>query len=375
MQIPFNRPSLDKRDYNAAAKVLKSGEIGGNGPVCRQVEDILKAVFQVKHSLLMTSCTHSLEAAVRVLRLSPGDQVILPSFAFPSAANAVLLAGAEVVFADITTDSLNIDPEDIARKITPRTRAILPVHYAGVSCNMDRILELAAEFRLYVLEDAAQCIGSKFRGKPLGSIGDIGCVSFHETKNIICGEGGTFLTDSDEFLEQADIIREKGTNRSRFLRGEIDKYYWVDIGSSYVLSELQAAILLTQLDKIESVTRKRAVIYNKYRQGLEPLESSGKISLGKIAEGCDPNYHIFYFLVERGERDSCLQRLKKAGIGATTHFYPLHLSEMGKRLGYRFGELPVTEEAFKKLIRLPIYTDLKKNEINYIIDTLIGIMS
>ncbi len=368
--IPFTKAWIDQRELEAVSQTMQLGGLGGNGPTCRLVERELEKVFQVDHALLMTSCTHALEAAVRVLELGPGDEVILPSFSFPSAGNAVLLAGARPVFAEVEPGTLNLDPDDLERRITDRTRAVIVVHYAGVSCRMDRIMELAERHRLLVIEDAAQGLDSSYQGRALGSFGEIGCISFHDTKNVSCGEGGALLTSSEQLWRRADIFREKGTNRTSFLCGEVDKYCWVGLGSSYVLSELQAAVLKVQLEKRAEILARRLSLCRRYRQGLEELERQGLVSLGQVPEDCRSNGHIFWFLLREGDRDQLLRSLKERGVGATMHFYPLHLSGMGQRLGWREGELPVTERAFRQLVRLPLFATLEHWQADYVIDTL-----
>jgi dTDP-4-amino-4,6-dideoxygalactose transaminase len=374
MRIPFVRALIDSNEIEAVSQVLSSGELGGNGETGKQVELALERLISVKHALLMTSCTSCLETAVRLMDLSYGDEVICPSFAFPSCANAILLCGAKVIFADICPDTLNIDVKDIARKISPKTKGIIVVHYAGVACDMDAIMALAAGSGLWVIEDAAQCIGSNYKGRALGSIGEIGCFSFHATKNIICGEGGCFVTNSDTLSAKAEIFREKGTNRTQFIQGKIDKYSWTGLGSSFVLSEIQAAILNQQLTKLEMINSSRAKIAAYYTEALVELEKSGLITLGRIPSYCKHNSHIFYFLLEKGNRDAFISELRALGIEATSHFYPLHISSMGKKLGYKHGDFPVTETIHEKVVRLPIYPQLGEKQLQYVSDSISGIL-
>ncbi len=369
-QIPFNKPLIEQDEIDAVTRVLRGGRLEGNAPVSKRVEKTLESMLGARFVLLMTSCTHALESAVRVLELEPGDEVILPSFSFPSAANAVLLAGMKPVFAEVRPDTLNLDPDDLERRITGRARAVIPVHYAGVSCDMGRIMEIAKRRGLQVIEDAAQCIGAYYGQNALGTIGDIGAISFHATKNVVAGEGGAFITNDEELFRKADIFREKGTNRSRFLAGEIDKYSWVSPGSSFVLSDILSALLEVQLGKLNDLTGQRERVDRIYRQGLRDLESDGLLRMGAIPDYCRPNCHIFFIQVDPARRDSVLRSLKEAGIQATTHFYPLHLSEMGQRLGWREGDFPVTETAFRSLIRLPIYPGLSDTEALRVVETL-----
>lgn len=369
-QIPFNKPLIEQDEIDAVTGVLRGGRLEGNAPVSKRVEKTLEKIVGAKFVLLMTSCTHALETAVRVLDLEPGDEVILPSFSFPSAANAVLLAGMKPVFAEVQPDTLNLDPEDMEKRITGRTRAVIPVHYAGVACDMGRIMEISRRSGLKVIEDAAQCMGAYCGQDALGTIGEIGAISFHATKNVVAGEGGAFITNNEELFHKADIFREKGTNRSRFLAGEIDKYSWVSPGSSYVLSDILAALLEVQLGKLDRLTSQRGRVDRIYRQGLLDLESEGLLQIGAVPQYCRPNYHIFFIQVDPARRDSVLRSLKEAGIQATTHFYPLHLSEMGRRMGWREGDFPVTETAFRSLIRLPIYPGLPDTEAMRIVETL-----
>ena len=370
MKIPFNSPYIGKEEIDALARAIKSMDIGGNGPIGREIEKILSEIHDVKFSLLMTSCTHSLETALRVLDVSDGQEIICPSFSFPSAANAVLLGGGNIIFAEIDQHTLNIDPEDLEKHISPKTKGIIVIHYAGVSCEMDKILEIARMRKLFVVEDAAQGIMASYKGRSLASLGDIGCLSFHSTKNIVCGEGGAFLTNNKNYFMKAEIIREKGTNRSQFLTGKIDHYSWVDLGSSYVLSELHAAVLQSQLKKLKKITKERKRVYESYMNGLRDLEQKGKIRLPSVPDNCQPNYHIFYMILEQGDRKKFLNLLRESGIEATSHFSPLHLSPMGKRLGYKEGDFPITEKAAARLIRLPIYPDLNESQISYIIDKI-----
>jgi len=372
IRIPFHKSFLDHRALDAVRAALDSGNISGDGPVSKTVEAKLRALFGVGHAMLTTSCTHALEMAMMMLDLRPGDEVILPSFTFVSTANAVLRAGGKPVFCDINDRTLTIDAETIDRLLTPRTRAVIPVHYAGVSAEMDAIMTLGREHRLTIVEDAAQGVNATYKGKFLGTIGDAGAYSFHGTKNYVCGEGGAFLTNEERFARRAEIIREKGTNRSNFLRGEVDKYTWVDEGSSYILSDLLAAILQSQLEQLGVIQEGRRRVHERYMTGLLDLERSERLRLPIIPEHCSSNYHIFYILLKsERERVEVMGRLKEAGIGSTFHYVPLHSSPFARgRLGTDRLELPVTDRVFERLLRLPIYPQLNDAEVDDVIASL-----
>jgi dTDP-4-amino-4,6-dideoxygalactose transaminase len=381
MQIPFNRPYLTGNELKYIQDALESleygGHISGDGKYTLKVQEFIESNFGVKQALLTTSCTSALELASYAIGLKPGDEVIVPSYTFSSTANAILLAGAKPVFADIQEDTLNIDPEDIRKKITPRTKAIYPVHYAGISCEMKEIMEIAEENNLKVVEDAAQGVNARYRNKYLGTIGDFGCYSFHETKNYVCGEGGALLinTDDQSIIDRAEIIREKGTDRSKFFRGEVDKYTWVDIGSSYLPSDILAAFLYAQFEKMDEINGMRIRVWNAYYEALKPFEDEGKIRLPFVPEYAKHNAHMFYVLFESEEqRNSVLKWLKIKGIYAPFHYVPLHSSPLGLKIGNKVGDLPVTEELSKKLIRLPLYSGIKDEELNYVINSFSSII-
>jgi len=370
-EIPFYIPWIEEEEVEAVARALREGHLVGGGIICKRVEQQMQEMFGVKHVLLTTSCTHALELAMLALDIGPGDEVILPSFTFSSSANAVVLCGARPVFAEIRPDTLNIDPDDIRRRITPRTKAIMPVHYAGVGCDMDDIMAIAEEHGLYVVEDAAQGVGAKYKGHHLGTLGHVGCYSFHYTKNITCGEGGAFLTNQDEIAHKAEIIREKGTNRSAFLRGEVDKYSWVDRGSSYVLSDLLAALLEIQLKKLPRVIVSRQAIYERYNVGLKVLAEIGVLQLPVIPDECEPNYHIYYVLTRTPiERDRLISYLRAKGIGASFHYVPLHSSPFGRQLLSFGDDLAVTERISATLVRLPIYPSLSAEKQQAVINNV-----
>ncbi len=370
--IPFNKPSLSPRTIDAVRAVFVAGKLSGDGAACKHVEARLESLFGAGHALLTTSCTHALEMAAMILRLNKGDEVILPSFTFVSTANAILRAGGVPVFCDIDERTLTIDPVDLERRITPRTRAVVVVHYAGVSAEMDAVLELAKLHRFQVIEDAAQGVNAKYREKFLGTIGHCGAFSFHDTKNYTSGEGGAFLTNSEEISRAAEIIREKGTNRSNFLRGEVDRYTWIDQGSSYVLSDILASVLDCQLDDLERIQNRRQEIHQRYENGLRALADRGAFRLPIIPPHCRSNYHIFYLLARSQERrDALIASLKERGIQTTFHYIPLHSSPYAREaLGTGELRLPVTEQASGRLLRLPIYPDLADEEVDYIIEQL-----
>ncbi len=372
MNIPFNRPCLRGQELDAIASVLASGRLSGDGPVCASVEATLRTTFGASHVLLTTSCTHALEIAMLLLALKPGDEVIMPSFTFVSTANAVLSAGGRPVFCEIDERTLTLDPRDFERKITPRTRAVVPVHYAGISADLDEIMAIARANHLTVIEDAAQGLNATYNGKFLGTIGHMGAWSFHDSKNYVSGEGGAFVTNDEDLARRGEIVREKGTNRANFIRGEVDKYTWVDRGSSYILSDLLAAVLQSQLASLEYIQNQRRRVHEFYLNGLRDLEQAGKLRLPVIPRNCGPNYHIFYILLHtEQERISVMNRLREFGIGSTFHYVPLHTSPYALRELRTAGlRLPVTDRIFQTLLRLPIYPQLSEAELGYIVDCL-----
>lgn len=371
MKIPFVKPSLTQLEYETVLDSLKEGAIGGNGPVGLKVQQFLADYLGVKNALLTTSCTHALEIAMMVLDIGQGDEVILPSFAFVSAATAIVRQGARPVFAEIDESDFNIDPEDVIRHITPHTKAIIVVHYAGIGCKMVQFLAIAEKYNLFLIEDAAQAIGSTYMEQPLGTQGTIGCFSFHSTKNVVAGEGGAFVSDIEAIGQRAEIIREKGTNRSQFLRGEVDKYAWVELGSSYVISDLLAALLYAQLQRLDEITLARRKIWQLYYHQMADMEVRELVIRPLIDPQADHNGHIYAFRVVGARRDALLRYLRKHGVQATFHFVPLHSSPYGqKHLGYKVGDFPITEQVSASLIRLPLYPELSEKEVNYVLDVL-----
>jgi dTDP-4-amino-4,6-dideoxygalactose transaminase len=313
--------------------------------------------------LMTPSCTAALEMAAILTDLAPGDEVIMPSFTFVSTANAVVRLGARPVFVDIRADTLNIDESLIEKAISPRTRAIFVVHYAGVGCEMDRITDLARSYVLRVVEDAAQSVNARYKTRALGSIGDLGAYSFHETKNYICGEGGALCINDPGLVERAEIIRDKGTNRRQFFRGQVDKYTWVDVGSSYVPSEVCSAFLYAQLELLDSISERRLRIHETYRELLQPLAAEGWLRLPFVPADCEANYHLFHVLLpDRATRDELMAQLAQNGIQAVFHYVPLHTSPKGRTFGYKEGDLPVTEDLSGRLLRLPAYYEITEGE-------------
>ncbi len=371
MEIPFHKPLYDHLDEEAVRDSIRSGRIVGDGERTRAAAERFGALLGVRHALLTTSCTHALELAMMVLHLQPGEKVIVPSFTFVSSTNCILRAGGKVVFADILPDTLTIDPEDIRTRITPGTRAVLPVAYAGVAPPMDRIMEIARRSALIVIEDAAQGVGASYRGRALGTIGDMGCFSFHETKNYSTGEGGAFVTDNDEFFRRAEIIREKGTNRKQFLEGLVDKYTWVDVGSSFLPPDTVGAMLLSQLAKREPIQTARRAIFERYSEEFSPLAARGLLTLPVIPPEAGTNHHIYHVLLNNGAaRNRAIEFFRSRGIGTAFHYLPLHLSPMGRSLGYSEGDFPVTESVSGRLLRLPIYPALTAGEQGKVIATM-----
>lgn len=367
--VALSAPWFDEREKERVAEAI-GGRIGGDGPFGRKVEARLQALLQVPRVLLTTSCTHAMELALLALGVGPGDEVICPSFTFVSTANAALRVGARPVFADIEEDTLGLDPKDAARRVTPRTRALMPVHYAGLAANMEGLLALAREHKLLLVEDAAHGLGGSWRGQALGTLGDAGSFSFHETKNVTCGEGGALALRDEEIARRAEIIREKGTNRSAFLRGEVDKYTWVAEGSSYVLSDVLAALLDAQLDKLEEIQRRRARICERYREGLCDWAKRAGVKLPVVAPHQQWSRHIFSLLyADAGGRDQALQSLKAAGIQAAFHYVPLHSSPHGRATGA--GEsLPVTDSVAGRLLRLPLHPLLSEADVERVINAV-----
>ena len=362
-RIPFNKPFIAGKELYYIAQAVANGSIAADGHFTKQCSRLFEAEFDIAKVLMTPSCTAALEIAAMLCDLDVDDEVILPSYTFVSTANAIVRLKAKPVFVDIRPDTLNINEELIEDAITPRTKAIFPVHYAGVSCEMDRIMQIAARHDLFVVEDAAQGVYASYHGRPLGSIGHFAAYSFHETKNYICGEGGALCINAPQCIERAEIIREKGTNRSRFLRGMVDKYTWVDVGSSYVPNELSCAFLYAQLELLDSIADRRRNIYDFYHHHLAPLEERGLLQLPTIPEGCGSNYHMFFVLLpDTDKRDALITSLKDQGILAPFHYVPLHTSPVGSRFGYRVGDLPVTENLSGRLVRLPFYYEISEVE-------------
>jgi len=382
MQIPFNRPYLTGNELLYIEDAINSavrgeGHISGDGRYTHLAQELMESRFGAKKVLLTTSGTSALELASFLLDFKPGDEVIVPSYTFSSTVNAIIVAGGTPVFADIEEDTLNIDPEDIRERITERTRAIYPVHYGGVSCAMDEIMELAGNHDLAVVEDAAQGVNARYRGRHLGTIGDFGCYSFHETKNYVCGEGGALLVNTDDpaMIERAEILREKGTNRSMFWRGEVDKYTWVDTGSSYLPSDILAAFLYAQLEKLDEIQESRLRVWNTYYDKLKEFEDEGAIRLPVVPDYAEHNAHLFYLLFnDEQARDQAMQALKEQGVHAVFHYIPLHSAPMGQRYGYGDGDLPATEDLSGRLLRLPMYAGMKGEELRFVVARVGGLL-
>ena len=363
--IPFNKPYIAGKELFYIAQAVTLGNIGGDGRFTQQCSRLLEERFGIRKVLLTPSCTAALEMAAMLANLGPGDEVIIPSYTFVSTVNAFVRMGAEPVFVDIRPDTLNIDDRLIERAITPRTKAIFPVHYAGVACEMDNIMALAEKYNLFVVEDAAQAVNSFYDGRALGSIGHLGCYSFHETKNYVCGEGGALCINDPALIQRAEILRDKGTNRQQFYRGDVDKYTWVDVGSSYVPSEISSAFLYGQLEMMDELTERRRKIYQFYRWHLQELEKEGLLQIPFLPDedNCASNYHLFYLLMpDLDSRDALITALKSQGIKAVFHYVPLHSSPMGQKFGYREGDLPLTEDLSGRLVRLPLYYEITAQE-------------
>jgi dTDP-4-amino-4,6-dideoxygalactose transaminase len=374
MRIPFSRPPLGPAEVEAVAEAIRLGRIGGNGEIGKRVEAALRGLTGSPHVLLTPSATQAMDVAFVAMGLGPGDEVLMPSFAFVSQANAILARGARPVFCEVDPLTLNMCPEDAARRVTDATRIVMPVHYAGIACDLDAFRDLADDHGLMLFEDAAQCIGATWRGRALGTIGDAGCYSFHETKNVVAGEGGCLFLRDAELAAAAEIVREKGTNRSAFLRGEVDKYTWVGPGGSYVTSDLLSALLEAQLERLEEITAARHRIWRTYHDGLEVLEKEELIRRPFVPDYARHNAHIYGFRARsRGLRSHILSGLQAAGIGATFHFQPLHAAPFAREVLGSSERLPVTEEAAETLVRLPLFPDLPLADAERIVDRVVAL--
>jgi dTDP-4-amino-4,6-dideoxygalactose transaminase len=366
--VPFSRPARVPGEDAAMAGVLASGAIVGGGAVTRRAHALIEAMTGTGKALLTASGTSALEMACLLLDLKPGDEVIVPSFTFSSCANAIALRGAVPVFVDVRPDTMNLDEDLIEDAITSRTRAIMPVHYAGVGADMSAIVEIAARRGLAVIEDAAQGVGARYRGAALGTLGGLGAFSFHGSKNISCGEGGALLVNDARLVERAEILWEKGTNRNSFMRGEVDKYTWIDIGSSFLPSEITAALLVCQLEQSEVITAQRRAAWERYHAGLAGIEAEGLLGRPHVPQDCDSNGHIYGVLMpSAAARNAALADLKARGVSATFHYVPLHSSPAGQRLGRAHGAMRVTDDVSARLLRLPLYADIHPDDQEYVV--------
>jgi len=371
IRIPFNRPTLTGREKDYLREALDAGQFSGGGIFTRRCEELLAGELGVGRAMLTTSCTDALEMAALLLDIQPGDEVIVPTFTFTSTANAFALRGARIVFADIRPDTLNLDETRLEELITPRSRAVVPVHYAGVGCEMNEILRIARKHDLAVVEDNAHGLFGRYRGRPLGSFGCMATQSFHETKNFSCGEGGALLINDPALTARAEIMREKGTNRAAFFRGQVDKYTWVDIGSSFLPSDILAAFLHAQLEARERIQSARRDIWCRYARGLSEWAEQNGVRLPFVPPHCEQAYHLFYMLIpSREERDRLISHLRERGILAVFHYLPLHRSPMGERLGGRPGDCPVAEQLSDQLIRLPLFNDLSVDDQRRVIEAV-----
>jgi dTDP-4-amino-4,6-dideoxygalactose transaminase len=371
-RVAFNRPSLAGSELELIKQAVDAMHLSGNGSFTKQCEAQLAAMMEARSVLLTTSCTHALEMAALLLDISVGDEVIVPSFTFVSTANAFALRGARLVFADVRADTLNLDERALEHLITSRTKAIVPVHYAGVACEMDDIIRIASRHGIAVVEDNAHGLLGRYKGKCLGTFGALATQSFHETKNVTCGEGGALVVNDVQYLQRAEVIREKGTDRARFMRGEVAKYTWIDYGSSYVLSDILAAFLYAQLLAVDAIQAKRKEIWHRYEHGLADWARNTGARLPVVPSGTEQSYHMFHVIMPSATaRAALMSQLDRAGISAVTHYVPLHLSEMGRRHGGASVECPVTESVSERLLRLPFHNQLSADEVDRVIGAIV----
>jgi dTDP-4-amino-4,6-dideoxygalactose transaminase len=369
--IPFNRPYATGAEFDYIREAIANSHVSGNGPFTRRCTEQLEQELGSARVLLTHSCTGALEMAMLLAGIEPGDEVIVPSFAFPSLPNAVALRAGVPVFVDIRADTLNLDERLVEDAITTRTRVLSPIDYAGAGCEMDAFSAIARAHGLVVVEDAAQGYGASYRGRPLGTLADLACLSFHETKNVMCGEGGALLVNRPDWVERAEVIQEKGTNRSKFFRGEVDKYTWVDLGSSYLVSDIGAAFLWAQLEQAREITEKRIAVWEAYHEALEDLEGEGLLRRPVVPGHCMHNAHMYYVLLAPGsDRDRFIQRLAEAGVKAVSHYVPLHSSAAGRRYGRVHGSLEVTDRVSEQLVRLPLWVGLTADDAAYVADAV-----
>ena len=374
--IPFNKPPVVGTEQQQIAKALTTGKLSGDGPFTKLAEKWQQQRFDAKKVLLTPSCTASLEMAALLIDIQPGDEVIMPSYTFVSTANAFVLRGAKIVFVDVRQDTMNLDENKIEAAITPKTKAIVPVHYAGVACEMDTIMAIAEKYHLWVIEDAAQGVMSSYKGKALGTIGHIGCYSFHETKNYTAGgEGGATLVNDPQLIERTEIIREKGTNRSQFFRGQVDKYTWRDMGSSFLMSDLQAAYLYAQLEAADEINQRRLAIWQRYYQAFQPFAGS-RVELPFIPQQCQHNAHMFYLkLNDVADRTSFIDALKADDILSVFHYVPLHSSPAGEKFGRFDGTDQFTTAESERLVRLPLFYNMTDEEVEKVIAAAVGYLT
>jgi len=370
-KIPFNRPGFQGQELTYITQAIEQGHISGNGPFAKRCEDFFEKRLSIPQAILVASCTDALEMSALLLDIQPGDEIIVPSFTFVSTLNAFVLFGAKPVYVDIRPDTLNMDESQLESLITDKTKAIIPVHYAGVACEMDVIMDIAERHGVPVVEDNAHGFLGKYKGKYLGTFGALATQSFHETKNVTSGEGGALIVNDESMVERAEIIRDKGTNRSRFFRGQVDKYTWVDLGSSYSPSELVAAFLYAQLENVDRIQESRKAIWDRYNRELKEWAGAHEVRLPIVPEQCNQAYHMFYLLLPNGaQRDAFIAHLRDHNISAVFHYIPLHLSDMGQQLGGAKYSCPITVDVSERLVRLPFYNELSPDDKTRVIEAI-----